>query len=137
MAKQPAKNVNISIATVAVEDDVDNFSLNVQQEIPTVTSFADAGPRRVVGNYDYSLEMSGAVDFASGQTDATFFALVGDADGGAVAVDPTGASAAANDPNYDSTSMVLESYRISGQVGGRVDFAATMQGAAALVRNVS
>ena len=137
MAKIPAKNMNLAIATVAIEDDADNISLNVDQETPVVTSFADAGPRRVVGNYDYSLDVSGAADFASGQSDATIFGQVGDADGAVMALDPTGASAGANDPNYDSTSVVLSSYKISGAVGGRVDFSATFQGAAALTRAVA
>lgn len=136
MAKQPAKNVNISINSVALEDDIDNFTLSVEQEVPVVTSFADAGPRRVVGNYDYELEVSGKPDFASGQSDATLFGLVGST-GVATAVDPTGATAGANDPNYDSTSMVLESYKISGEVGGAVEFEATLQGNAALSRAVT
>lgn len=137
MAKKPANAANISIAGVALEDDIDNFSLKVSQETPTVTAFADAGPRRVVGNYDYSLDISGKADFASGQSDATLFGLIGDTDGGAMAVDPTGASAAANDPNYDATSAVLSEYSISGAGGGAVEFSATLQGNSALVRNVS
>lgn len=137
MAKQPAKNVNIAIGGTAHEDDIDNFTLAIDQETPVVTSFADAGPRRVVGNYDYSLEISGAPDFAASQIDSALFALVADADGATIGVDPTGASAGASDPNYDSTSMVLSAYRISGAVGGRVDFAATLQGAAAISRAVA
>ena len=137
MAKVAAKSINLSIATVAIEDDADNVSLNIDQETPVVTSFADAGPRRVVGNYDYSLDVSGAADFASGQSDATIFGQIGDADGAAMALDPTGTSAGPNDPNYDSTSVVLSSYKISGAVGGRVDFSATFQGAAALSRAVA
>lgn len=136
MAKQPAKNVNIAINSVALEDDIDNFSLNIDQETPVVTAFADAGPRRVTGNYDYNLEVSGSADFASGQSDATLHGLVGSA-GVAMAVDPTGATAGANDPNYDSTSIVLSSYKISGAVGGKVDFSATLQGNAALSRAVA
>lgn len=136
MAKQPAKNVNIAVNSVALEDDIDNFSLDVTQEVPTVTSFADAGPRRVTGNYDYGLKMDGKADFASGQSDATLFGLVGST-GVAQAVDPTGATAGANDPNYDATSVVLESYSISGQVGGAVQFSAQTKGNSALSRAVA
>ena len=91
---------------------------------------ADAGPRRLVGNYDYTLSMDGSGDFASGQSDATLFGLVGSS-GVTFGFDPTGNSAAANDPNYDST-MVLESFTISGQVGGAVSSMdqATQQNAA-------
>ena len=137
MAKQPAKNANIAVASVALEDDANSFNLDVQQELPVVTAFADAGPRRVTGNYDYGLQLGGVADFASGQSDATLFGLVGDADGGAMAVDPTGASAGANDPNYDSTSVLLESYQISGATGGAVQFSAQLRGNAALSRAVT
>jgi hypothetical protein len=136
MAKQPAKNANISINAVALEDDIDNFTLPITQELPVVTCFGDAGPRRVTGNYDYGLDISGGADFAAAQSDATLFGLLGNA-GVAMAVDPTGASAGANDPNYDATSVVLESYQISGAVGGRVDFSAALKGNSALARAVA
>lgn len=136
MAKQAAKNINVSINSVALEDDFDSASLSVEQETPVVTSFADAGPRRLTGNYDYTLEVAGKGDFAASQSDATLFALVGSA-GVATAFDPTGATAGPNDPNYDSTSMVLSSYKISGAVGGAVEIAATLLGNAALSRAVA
>ena len=136
MAKIAAKVANLMVNSVVIEDDVDSFGLNVTQETPVVTSLSDAGPRRVVGNYDFNADFSGAVDFAAAQTDATFFALVGDA-GKVVGIDPTGAAGAgASDPHYDST-MVLASYSISGAVGGRVDFKASLQGNSALVRTVA
>lgn len=136
MAKVSAVSPNISINSVALEDDINNFSLNITQEIPVVTSFADAGPRRVTGNYDYGLDISGVADFAASQSDATLHGLIGSS-GAAMAVDPTGASAGSNDPNYDSTSVVLESYSISGATGGAVEFSASLQGNAALSRAVS
>lgn len=136
MSKIPAKVANIMVNSVVIEDDVDNFSLNVTQETPVVNGISDAGPRRVVGNYDFNLDLSGACDFAAAQTDATLFGMVGSA-GVAVGVDPTGATpATASDPHYDST-MVLASYGISGAVGGRIDFKASLQGNSALTRTVA
>jgi hypothetical protein len=137
VSKQPAKNANITLDTVVIEDDVDSFGLTVTPETPVVTAFGDAGPRRVVGNYDWQVDLSGAVDFAAGQTDATLFNLCSDAAGGPIGVDPTGAVAAgASDPHYDGTVM-CSSYKISGAVGGRIDFSATMVGASALTRAVA
>lgn len=136
MAKQPAANADISINSVALEDDIDSFTLNVSQETPVVTALGDTGPRRVTGNYDYNLDISGGADFAASQSDATLFGLIGSS-GVAMAVDPTGEEAGADDPNYDATSIVLSSYQISGSVGGRVDFSASLQGNSALSRNVS
>jgi len=137
MPKQPAKNANIMVDTVVMEDDIDSFSLTVTPEVPVVTALSDAGPRRVVGNYDYSLDISGANDFAAGMSDATLYNLCSDAAGGPVGVDPTGATpATASDPHYDGTYM-CSSYKISGAVGGRIDFAATLVGASALTRTVA
>lgn len=122
--------------SVALEDDVKSGSLNVTQSTPEVTALDNAGPRRVVDNYDYDLGLDGSADFASGQSDATLYGLVGST-GVAVSVDPTGASAGANDPNYDSTSMVLESYGLKWGVGQAVDFSAKLKGNSALARAVA
>lgn len=135
MAKMPAKNANVKIS-VALEDDIDSFSLNISQETPVVTSFADAGPRRLAGNYDWDLDASGGADFASAQSDATLFGLLGSA-GVAVEVEPTGAGVDADNPHYDAASGVLSSYNISGAVGGRVDFSAKILGNSTLVRAVA
>lgn len=136
MAKQPAKNINYALNSVAIEDDLDSVELSVTQETPVVTSFADAGPRRVVGNYDYTETIEGSMDFASGQSDATIFGLLGVAVGQASAFDPTGATAGANDPNYDKT-VVLGSYRIGGRVGEAVRGSAELRGNSALTRAVA
>lgn len=136
MAKMPAKNLNVTLNAVAIEDDLNDSSLNIPQETPVVTSFADAGPRRLVGNYDYDFDLAGHPDFASGQSDATIFGMIGSA-GVAIGWDPTGASAGVNDPNYDSASVVLTSYSISAAVGGAVSFSANVAGNAALSRAVA
>ena len=137
MAKVAANAANISINAVTLEDDIDSFTLNVTTETPVTTGLSTVGPTRVLGNYDYNLDVSGAADFASAQSDATLFALTVDVSGVVVAVDPTGNTAAANDPNYDSTSMMASSYSISGAVGGRVDFSCTLVGNSALARAVA
>jgi len=137
MAKVAANKCNIALATVVLEDDIDSFSLNITQEAPVTTSFADAGPRRVVGNYDYTLDVGGSPDFAAAQSDATIFGFVGAAAAKAMAVDPTGAVVGASDPHYDSTDIILTSYSISGSVGGRVDYSASFAGNAAISRAVA
>lgn len=137
MAKVAANSTNISVNSVALEDDIDNYTLNVTTETPTTMGLSTVGPTRVLGNYDYSLDVSGAADFAASQSDATLFALITDTSGVAMAVDPTGNAAGANDPNYDATSVMASSYSISGAVGGRVDFSCTLVGNSALSRAVA
>ncbi len=113
MSKQAARNINIAVNSVALEDDINDASLEISQETPVVTSFADAGPRRLAANYDYSANLGGVADFASGQSDATLFAMLG------------------------SAGVVLESYSISGAVGGAVEFSASLQGNSAIARAVA
>lgn len=136
MAKQPSKVSNISINTVALEDDANSVSLQVTQQTPEVTALSDAGPRRVVDNYDFTLNLEGAVDFASGQSDATLAGLIGST-GVAMAFDPTGESAGANDPNYDATSVVLGTYNITARAGQGVQFTAELRGNSELTRAVA
>jgi hypothetical protein len=135
MAKKAAKVATLSINSVALATYIDNFSLKVDQETPVTTQLGDTGPRRVTGNYDHSLDLSGKFDGASGAVDATLFGLIASA-GVASDLGPTGAAAGANDPHYTSTN-VLASYSISGQVGGAVEYQATLPGTAALTRQVS
>lgn len=136
MAKIAAKVANLSVNSVAIEDELNSIELKVEQETVSVNGFSSTGPERVVGNYDYSLSVGGSFDGASGQGDATLFGLVGST-GVAVAFDPTGNSAGTNDPNYDATSMVLKSYSISAGVGQAVTYSAELEGNSALARATS
>lgn len=135
MAKKAANAINYTLNAVAIEDDMKDVSLDVSQEVPVVTSFADAGPRRVAGNYDWKISLSGFPDFAASQSDATIFGMLGSA-GVTSALDPTGTTAGTNDPNYDGTAL-LENYSIKGSVGGAVEMSASLAGGSALTRAVS
>lgn len=131
MGKLAAKVINFSVNSVAIEDELTSITQNVTQEVPTVNGFSSTGPERVVGNYDWNYSGNGSFDGAASQGDATIWALIGSA-GVATAFDPTGASNDADNPNYDSTAAVLESYSISGAVGGAVSYTVSLQGASAL-----
>jgi hypothetical protein len=135
MAKLAAKNINYTLNSVAIEDEITSITQNVKQETIKVDGLSDTGPRRVVGNYDFDYSLDGNADFAAAQGDATLFALVGSA-GVASGFDPTGNSAAAGDPNYDST-VVLASYSVKGGVGQSVSYSATLEGNSALTRAVA
>ena len=135
MAKISAKNVNITVNSVALEDEINSFTLNQEQETPEVAGLSADGPERVAGNYDWSLDIDGFWDGAASQGDATLHGLIGAAVV-AVGVDPTGNSASSSDPNYDG-NVLLGSYSISGAVGGAVTYSATLQGAGALTRAVA
>ena len=136
MAKIAAKNINFSVNSVSLEDELNSLDQSVDQEVIEVDGFSSAGPERVVGNYDYNYSLGGNADFASGQGDATLFALIGSA-GVATNFSPTGNSAGENDPHYNATSVVMSSYSISGSTGGAVTYSADLQGNSTLARAVS
>lgn len=135
MAKLAAKNINFSVNSVAIEDELTSIDQNLTQEVISVNGLSSVGPERVVGNYDWNYSLNGNADFAASQGDATLWALIGSA-GVATAFDPTGTTAAADHPNYDATATVLESRTISGGVGAAVTYTASLQGASALTRDV-
>lgn len=136
MPKRASRDINYTLNAVAIDDELSGFTQRLAQENLDVTTFADAGPRRVVGNYDYGYDIDGFADFAAAQGDATIFALLGSA-GVPSAFDPTGATAGANDPNYDSTSVVLESYDIKGGVAQPITYSTKLNGNAVLTRAVA
>lgn len=137
MGKVASKNLNVSLNSVALEDELTSAGLDIKQTNPVVTALSDEGPRRVVDNYDYTASLEGGFDGASGQGDATFFGMIG-SDGVALAFDPTGAaSPGPNDPHYDAASVVLESYSIKASVGSAVTYSAGLAGNSKLDRAVA
>ncbi|MFH0900675.1 MAG: hypothetical protein V2A73_08615 [Pseudomonadota bacterium] len=137
MAKLAATKINFSLNGVALEDELTSISQNLTQEGPVVTCFSDAGPRRVIGNYDWSYQLEGSWDGAASQGDATLLASVGAAAAQATVFQPTGAGPDTNDPNYVASDALLESYAISAGVGVPVTYSATLQGNSELERDVT
>jgi len=135
LAKIAGNKLNVTLNAVAIEDELTGAELKLEEETIKVDSLASVGPERVVANYDWSMSADGNADFASGQGDATIFGMVGSS-GVSLGFDPTGASAAPNDPNYDGT-VVLKSYSIKAGVGQPVQYKAEFEGTSALARNVA
>lgn len=135
MAKIAARDVDLTVNSVALECYIDNLTFNVKPETPVVTTFCDAGPRRVPGNYDWDESLSGPADFAGGASDATIYGLLGST-GVAQTLETTGSAAGANTPTYTG-SVVLGSYSIQYGVGQAAKYNATLLGTTALARNVA
>ena len=118
------------------------YTVGLDQETPEVTALGSTGPERVVGNYDWGVELAGNFDGAASQGDATLFAMIGLTGGGgsggarAVTFDPTGNVAGPDDPNYDGNA-VLSSLSITAALGAPVTYAATLLGDGALARVVA
>ena len=135
MAKLGSSAVNYTLNAVAIEDELNSITQNLTQEVINVRGFATTAPEKVIDGYDYSYSLGGSWDGAASQGDATIHGLIGSA---AVAsgFDPTGNTAAASDPNYDS-SVFLSSYTISASTGAAVTYSATLEGTGALTRAVA
>jgi len=134
MAKVASTGIDFDINSVPFEDDLQSLSLDVNQEMLVTTSFSDAGPRRLVGNYDYSHSLGGAVDFADAQSDATLFAMLGN--NRTVEFEPLGTTADTSSPVYNSTCG-LASYTITCSQGAPIMMSATLEGAVAMDRDVT
>ena len=135
MAKLGASNINFTLNSVSIEDELNSTSLNVSQEVVNVRGFSSLAPEKVVDGYDWNHSVSGNADFADSQGDATLFAMLSSS-AVAAAFDPTGTTAAADNPNYDG-NVHLGSYSISGSTGGAITYSATLEGTGALTRAVS
>lgn len=73
MAKQASSTVRLWIDEFALAGFINAFSLDMEQERAVVTCLSDDGPRRVVGNYDHSIDWSGFFDGDTGSFDNNVF----------------------------------------------------------------
>lgn len=65
MAKHAAHGSRMWLDHYALASYHNSFDQGITQETPLVTTFADIGPRRVVGNYDYEVANLGFFDGAA------------------------------------------------------------------------
>lgn len=135
MAKKAAHGLDVTLNSVAFEGYLTDWGLDLEQETPDVTCLGDAGPRVVVGNYNWKESIAGPVDVADGASDASIFALLASA-GVQMDAELTGTDGSANNPEYQGT-VVLRSYKLSGKVGGALTYSAELQGSSALTRDAS
>ena len=136
MARIHAENADFSLNAVQLEDELNSIDLNIQRDVPEVTAFADAAKAHVAGKYGWGYELAGSADFADSQGDDTIFAALANATAIALAFDPTGATAAADNPNYDGNGFV-ERYSIAARVTEAVTYRATVKGNGTLTRAVA
>lgn len=116
MGVTPAKNGDITINSVAVECFAQEFTQAYTNKLADVGNFCSSGPRQLVGDNNWTADMSGPNDFASAQYDDTLFPLRSSS-GFSYSFQPTGTTGAASTPEYLGT-VVLASYTIRGSNGG-------------------
>lgn len=76
MAKISAHGTRVYLDQYDLSGYLNSSEQNVDQETPVVTCFSDTGPRRVVGNYDYSHNDLGFFDGTTLTYDAIVHALL-------------------------------------------------------------
>ena len=79
MSKYSNLNTRICLDQYDISGFLNASDLDIKQEVPEVTCFSDAGPRRAVGNYDHSSKHGGFIDTADNSFDENMFAHLGSA----------------------------------------------------------
>ncbi len=79
MAKLPANLTRVYLNEFDISGVLSGTQLKVDQETPQVDCFADAGPRRLVGNYDHTHSEAGIFDAVNDGYDEQLHALLGSA----------------------------------------------------------
>lgn len=132
MAKVPAAPTRIYLDQYDLSGYLNSTSLDVTQETIPVTAFSDAGPRRLVGNYDHKESHKGLLDAVALGYDAQAWALL--ADGDHYLTQLFGANAMGSIA-YDSIVQLSAQPR-SAAVGGAVLLDMETEGSGGLVRGL-
>ena len=143
MARTHGKDSNYSFNGVAIEDELNSITMNATVGESDVTSFADTYQNFIAGKKNVTFDVSGTLDMAASQGDATIFDHITLTSGPKTLVfDPDGAGPDTNSPEYTCTSSgltgaLVTSYSISLPVGGAATYSASFQCSGATTRAVS
>lgn len=128
-------NAYVELNTVDLSDHVRSVTLQYQSEPQDITAMSDTTRQRLGGLLDWSIAIEFNQDYASGEVDATLFALVGTTF--AFELRPDAGSVAPTNPKYTGTAL-LESYQPMGGSVGEVHVSPVqLTAASALTRATS
>ncbi len=143
MARTHGKDSNFSFNGVAIEDELSSITMNATVPEAEVTAFADAYSNFLAGKKTVTFDVSGSLDMAASQGDATIFDHLTLTSGPKTLIyDPDGAGPDTNSPEYTCTSSGLTgalctNYTINLPVGGAATYSATFQCSGSTTRAVS
>ena len=143
MARTHGKDSNFSFNGVAIEAELSSITMNATVAEAAVTAFADAYSNFLAGKKSVSFDVSGSLDMAASQGDATIFDHLTLTSGPKTLIyDPDGAGPDTNSPEYTCTSSGLTgalctNYTINLPVGGAATYSATFQWSGSTTRAVS
>lgn len=124
MAKLASAGTRIYVDQYALSGFLNSVDMAVKQELADVACFSDAGPRRLVGNYDHSHSLAGFFDGTAAQIDEIVHSLLDDDDH--YLLELFGASAAGNIA-YESI-VHLANKPIKAAVGAGILLDQTLEG---------
>ena len=133
MVKMAASPTRIYLDEFDFSGSMTATSLDITQEAPVATCFSDAGPRRVVGNYEFAQSHSGLFEPTDDGFDEQIFALLADGTDHYL-TQLFGANAAGN-VAYDSIVQLTAEPR-SAAVGGAILLNFDTAGAGGLSRGL-
>ena len=133
MVKQPAKSVSVYFDEFAFSGYLNSTEQTITPETPVVSSLGDAGPRRLVGNYDVGHSDQGFMDTADDSYDEQLFTAMFESGDHYLSKMWAGTAEAA--VAYDSIVKISGEPR-SAAVGGAIVLNFDSQGAGGLVRGV-
>ena len=143
MARTHGKDSNFSFNGVSIEDELNSVTMNATVAESDVTAFSDVYQNFLAGKKGVSFDISGSLDMAASQGDATIFDHLTLTSGPKTLVfDPDGAGPDTNSPEYTCTSSgltgaICSSYTINLPVGGAATYSATFQCSGSTTRAVS
>jgi len=120
MAKQPARWMRIWLDEFALSSELSSAALQLQQALAQIDTFGDAGPRRVVDNYDFTLPFLGFLEPTDDGYDEQIHALLESASDHYVTLAiGAGAAPTVGDVAYDALARLSAQPR-SAQTGGAI-----------------
>ena len=143
MARTHGKDSNFSFNSVSIEDELNSITMNATVGESDVTSFSDVYQNFLAGKKNVTFDVSGTLDMAACQGDATIFDHITLTSGPKTLVfDPDGAGPDTNSPEYTCTSSgltgaLVTNYSISLPVGGAATYSASFQCSGETTRAVS
>jgi hypothetical protein len=116
MAKIILTDASITVNSVAVSSLSNSITLTYEKDSIEVTAFGDAGHKFTGGLQNNTCDMQLFQDFATSQTEATIYPLVGTPT--TIVIKPTSGAVSATNPSYTLTDTMLVSHTpVAGAVG--------------------
>ena len=115
MAVLSLTDASITINSVALSSKANSVTVNYEIDSVEATGFGSGGHVFIGGLQNNSVEIALMQDFASSQTEATIYPLVGT--NTTVVIKPTSGAVSATNPSYTITAFLASHTPVAGGVG--------------------